>query len=66
MKSCGAGKGGKRRAELMAARIQDQLAAGTYESDQRNKTTWEDFIELYREKGMQGVTPLPHESRQNL
>lgn len=55
-KSCGPGKDGKRRAELMAEQIRSQLVLGTYEADKRASTTWDDFLRDFESRGMQGRT----------
>jgi integrase len=56
MKSCGPGRDGKRRAELMADQIKSKLVLGTYETDERLKTTWDEFLRDFEERGMQGRT----------
>lgn len=49
-RSCGSGSRGKNRAEKFARKVEGQLAAGTYEA--QNKMTWKDFRKEYESKKM--------------
>jgi integrase len=51
-KSCGPGRKGKKLAEEKADQINAQLTLGTYERDKGNRTTWEEFRDLYRRHGL--------------